>query len=50
MARISTTKTNMKDFTLHVPQTKITQEEEANRFKNLKTLLAKAKTIYTSGK
>jgi len=35
----------LKDFSVHVPNAKITPEEENKRFNNLKSLLAKARTI-----
>jgi len=47
MAKKSTKLTlkNSKDFSVHLPNAKITQEEEAKRLSNLKSLLAKARNL-----
>jgi len=42
-SRKLTTK-ELKDFSVHLPNARITQEEEIKRFSNLKSLLAKART------
>jgi len=37
----------LKDFSVHLPNAKITKEEELKRFNNLKSLLAKARANST---
>ena len=41
---------DLKNFSVHLPQVKLSPEEEARRFNNLKSLIAKAKDLYAPRK